>query len=235
MLVCEIPNIAMNFRCTGVWAHLPFFPRSNWKRLFRTKGRPTKVLERFRSKQMVRTSSIQLIPVQYWVLFWTPAGKNLNRSVLIRPSAYWMPIQICNQQMSVFHAASIQFQACPSRSFCRTRFGQYSSLCGGGFGIMIYASSSVGRWIGPSQDFNLSVSSNDLQIRDWESWNRVTNVNFMGEYPWPVGEYGTEWHFRDDQWQMEVVFIAETETSGLPPFRDPVNSTTGASSAYVSL
>jgi len=69
MLVCEIPNIVMNFRSARLWAHQPNLPRSNWKRSVRMERRPTKVQERFRSKWMERRTSIQIIPVQYWILF----------------------------------------------------------------------------------------------------------------------------------------------------------------------
>jgi len=69
MLVCEISNIAMNFWSAGVWAHLPNLPKGNWMRSLRMKRWPTKVEERFRSKRMARRTSIQIIPVQYSILF----------------------------------------------------------------------------------------------------------------------------------------------------------------------
>jgi len=50
MLVCEIPNITMNFRSARVQANLPNLPRSNWKRLLGTKWRLTTVEGRFRRK-----------------------------------------------------------------------------------------------------------------------------------------------------------------------------------------
>jgi len=138
MLVCEIPNIAMNFRSTRVWAHLPNLPRSNWKRSLRTKRRPTKVQERFRSKwRMARRSFIQILPIQYEALFSTQSTTNLNMSVLMRWSGCWMSILFANQQMTVFQARSIQFQACLELSFWRTRFGPSGSSWGDGCGMLI--------------------------------------------------------------------------------------------------
>jgi len=138
MLVCEIPNIAMNSRSAGVWAHLPNLPRSNWKRSLRMKWRPTKVQERFRSKwRMARRSSIHIMPDQYWGLFSTQSTTNLNRSILMRRSGCWMSILFANQQMTVFQATSIQFQACLELSFWCTRFGPSGSSWGDGCGMLI--------------------------------------------------------------------------------------------------
>jgi len=127
MLVCEIPNIAMNFRSAGVWAHLPNLPRSNRKRSFSMKRKPTEVQERFRSKWMARRTSIQIIPVQYWILFSTQSTRNVNMSVLMRRSGCWMPIRFAKQQMTVLQARGIQFQAYPELSWWRTRFRLYGS------------------------------------------------------------------------------------------------------------
>jgi len=137
MVVCEIPNIEMNFRSAGIWAHHSNLPRSNWKRSLRTTRRLTKVQKRFRSKWMVRKTSIQIIPVQYWILFSTQSKTNLTMSVLMRRSGCWMPNQFANHQMFMFQATSIQLQACLERSFWCTKFGSYGSLWGGGFGILI--------------------------------------------------------------------------------------------------
>jgi len=137
MLVCEIPNIAMNSRSAGVSSHLPNLPRSDWKRSLRTKRRRTKVRERFMSKWMVRRSSIQITPFQYWVLFPTQSTTNLNMSVLMRRSGCWIPILFANPQRTVFQATNIQFQACPELSIWRTRFGPFSSSWGDGFGMLI--------------------------------------------------------------------------------------------------
>jgi len=63
MPVCEIPNIAMNFRSAWLWAHLPNLSRCNWKRSLRMRRWPTKVQERCRSKWMARRLLIQIIPV----------------------------------------------------------------------------------------------------------------------------------------------------------------------------
>jgi len=100
-----------------------------------------------------------------------------------------------------------------------------------GFG---YARSSGGRWNGSWQDFCLGGSSCDMQIADWESCYGVAAVNFVGEYPWRVGEYGTEWLSQEYWWRMGVVSIAETEFCASLPFRDPHNSTLGASSTDMS-
>jgi len=137
MLVCELPNIALNCRSAGVWAHLPNLPRTNWKRSLRTKWRPTNVQERFRSKCAVRRSSIQIIPAQYWALFSTQSTTNLNMGVLMRRSGCWMSILFANQQMTVFQATNIQFQACPELSFWCTKLWPYGSMWGGGFGMLI--------------------------------------------------------------------------------------------------
>jgi len=138
MLVCEIRNIAMHFRRAGVWAHLSNWPRKNWKRSLRMKRGLTKVLKRFRSKWVVRRSSIQILPAHYWALFSTQLATNSNMSVLMRWSGCWMFILFANQQMTVFQATTTQFQACLEPSFWRTRFGASGSLWGDGFGMLIY-------------------------------------------------------------------------------------------------
>jgi len=138
MLVCEIPNIAINFRRAGEWAHLANSPQSNWNRSLRKKWRPTKVQERFTSKwRMVRRFTIQIIPVQYWALFSTQSTTNLNTSVLMRQLGCWMPILFANHQMTVFQATSIQFQACLEQSLWHARFGPSGSSWGDGFGMLI--------------------------------------------------------------------------------------------------
>ena len=137
MLVCEIPNIAMNFRSTGVWAHQPNLPQSNRKRSFQMKSWTTKVQEILRSKWMVSWSSIQIIPVQYWALFSTQSTTKLNMSSLMRQSGCWMPIRFSNHQKTVSQATSVQFLACPEWCYWRTSFGPYGSLWGGGIGILI--------------------------------------------------------------------------------------------------
>jgi len=138
MLVCEIPTITMNFRRTGVWAHLPNLPPSNRQRSLRTKTRPTKVQERCRFKwRMVRRTSIQIKPVQYWSQFSTQWTTNLNKSVLMTWSSCWMSIRFANQQMAVFLATSIQFQTCLTRSVWSSRFGVCGSSWGDGCGMLI--------------------------------------------------------------------------------------------------
>jgi len=138
MLVCEIPNIAMNFRSATVWAHLPNWPRSNWMRSLMTNRIRSKVQERFRSKwRMAKRSSIQIIPVQSWAPFSTQSTMNLNTSVLMRRSGRWMHIRFANQQMTVFQATNIQFQACRELSFWHTRCGPSGSSWGDGYGMLI--------------------------------------------------------------------------------------------------
>jgi len=138
MVVCEIPNITMNFRSTGVWAHLPNWPRSNWKRSLRTKRGPTKVQERFSRKwRRARRSSIQMIPVQSKAQFSTQSTTNLNTSVLMSRSGCWIPIRFASQTMTVFQATNITFQACRELSFWRTRCGPSGPLWGDGFGMLI--------------------------------------------------------------------------------------------------
>jgi len=71
MLVCKIHNIVMNFRSAKVWADQSNIPRSLWTRSLRMKTRLTMVRRRFRSNWMARSTFIQIIPVPYWILFWT--------------------------------------------------------------------------------------------------------------------------------------------------------------------
>jgi len=137
MLVSVIPNIEMNFRRAGVWAHLPNLPRSNWKRSLRTKWWLTKVQERFMSNWMARRCSIQIIPLQYGALFSTQSTTNLNMSELMRQSDCWMPILFANLQMTMFQGTSIQFQACPELRFWRNRIGPSASHWGVGFAMLI--------------------------------------------------------------------------------------------------
>jgi len=137
MVVCEIPTIAMNSRSAGVWAHQPNLAYCNYKRSFAMKWRPTKVQERFRSKWMVKRTSIQKIQVQYWILFSIPSTVNLNISVLMSQLDCWMHIQVTIQWMTVFKARNIPFQAGQEWRFRRNRFGPFGSLWGGEFGILI--------------------------------------------------------------------------------------------------
>jgi len=107
--------------------------------------------------------------------------------------------------------------------------------CDGMGMIFWYARSAAGGWNGAWQDFPLSGSSNDTQTADWESCNGVTAVDFVGEYPWGVGEYRTEQLSWDDRWRTGMVSIVEAESSASPLFKDPVNSTAGAYSANIIL
>jgi len=180
MLVCEIPNITMNFRSARVSAHLPNLPRCNRKRSLRMKRRLTQVQERFRSKWMAKRSSIQIIAVQCWVLFSTQSTTNLNMSVLMRRSGCWMPILFANQQMTVFQATSIQFQAYLELISGAPGLGHMVHCEEVGFGYW-YARSTGGGWNGSWKDFHLGCSGNALQIGYWESCNGVATVHFMGE------------------------------------------------------
>jgi len=55
----------------------------------------------------------------------------------MRRSGCGMSIVFANQQMTVFEATSIQFQACLELNFWCTRFGPSGSLWGDGFGMLI--------------------------------------------------------------------------------------------------
>jgi len=128
----------MNFRSARIWAHLSSLDRSNCRRSLRTKRAQTKLHGRFRSKsRMVRRSWIQQIPAQYWIRFSVQSTRNLNTSVEMRKSTYWIPSQFVNQQMSGFQATSIQFQACPELCFWRARSGASGSSCRDGFRMLI--------------------------------------------------------------------------------------------------
>jgi len=96
------------------------------------------------------------------------------------------------------------------------------------------ARSAGGGWNGSWQDFHLSGSSNNMQIADWESCNWVAIVDYMGEYPWPVGEYGLEWLSWDYWWQTGVVSIVDTEFSAPLSFRDLVYSNAEVCSTSIS-
>jgi len=93
--------------------------------------------ERFRSKWMVRRSSIQMMPVEHCALFLTQRTTNSNISVFRWWSGCWMPIWFADQQITVFQATSIQFLGCPELSFWLPRFGPYGSLWAGRFGMLI--------------------------------------------------------------------------------------------------
>jgi len=137
MVVCEIPNIAMNSRSARVWANQSNIPQSNATRSLSTKWTLTKLQERFRRKWMARRSSIQIIPAHYWALFLTQSTTNLDISVMIGRSGCWMPIIFANRPMTVLQARTIPFQAYPELSVWHTRFGPSGSLWGDGFGMLI--------------------------------------------------------------------------------------------------
>jgi len=137
-LLSEIPNIETNFRIAEIIAYLPSLHPSNWKSSLRMKRTLTQVQRRFRSKwRMVRRSSIPKIQTQYSIRFSIQSTTNLNASFLMKQSGCWMCILFTNHQMTVFQAASIQFQACLELSFWRTRFGTSGLSWGDGFGMLI--------------------------------------------------------------------------------------------------
>jgi len=136
--LCEIPNIEMSFKSAGIWAYLPSLHPSNWKRSLRTKRTLAKFQGRFRSKwRMVRRSSIRKIEAQYWILCSIQSTTILNTSVLMKQSGYWMRVLFATQQMTVFQAPSIQFQASLEVCFWWTTFGPSGSSWGDGFGMLI--------------------------------------------------------------------------------------------------
>jgi len=138
LLLCEISNIEINFRSARIWAYLPSLHLGNWKRLLRTKRTQTKVQGRFRCNwRMVRRSSIHTIQAQNSIRFSIQSTTNLNTSVLMKPSGCSMHILFANHQMTMFQAASFQFQACPELNVWRTRFGPSGSLWEHGLGVMI--------------------------------------------------------------------------------------------------
>ena len=138
LLLSEIPNIGMNFRTAGIWAYLPSLHPRDWKRSLRMKRTRTNVQGSFRSKwRMVRRFLIQKIKAQYWIRFSIQSTTNLNISVLMKQSGWWMRVLFANHQITVLQAASIQWQTCLESSFWHTRFGPSGSSWGDGFGILI--------------------------------------------------------------------------------------------------
>jgi len=119
-------------------ADLPSLNQSNQKKSLKTNRTERQVQRRFRCKWwMVRRSSIKPIPAQFWILFRRPWTTNLNMSVLMRQWGCWMLILFINEQMTVFQATCIQFQACPELSVWCNRFGPSRSSWGGGFWRLI--------------------------------------------------------------------------------------------------
>jgi len=223
----------MNFRSAGVWAHLPNWPRSNWKRSLRTKRRQTKVQERFRSKwRMARMSLIQILPVQSWAPFSTQSTTNLNTSVLMRRSGCWMRIRFTNQQMTVFQATNIQFQACRELSFWHTRSGPSGSLWGDEYGMLICQEHWWPmKWV-------LERLSPRLQQQCFANCClRKVSLGcycpIMGEYPGRVGDSGGQWLSWHCQWRTGVVSAPGIEFGDPPPVGDPDNTTAQASSIYI--
>jgi len=138
LLLCEIPNIGMTFRCAGIWAYLPWIHPRNCKRSLRTQRTRTNVQGRFSSNcRMVRRSSIPKIHAQYWIQFAIQSTMNLNTSDWMKQSGCWMRVLFANQQMTVIQAASIQFLACPELNFWLTRFGPFGSSWGDRFRMVI--------------------------------------------------------------------------------------------------
>jgi len=233
MLVCEIPNIAMNSRSTRVWARLPNLPHSNWKRSLRTKRRPTKVQERFRSKwRMARRSSIQIMPVQYWALFST-------QSTMIWTWVTWWGGQAaecpCYSPIHRWQCSRPQvFNSRPAWSKVSGAPGLGNLVHREEMGVGYwYARSTGGGWNGSWKDFHPGCCSNDLQTADWESRNGFATVHFMGEYPCRVGDFGGQWLSRHCRWTTGVVSAPEIEFCAPPPVGDPDNTASRTSSTYI--
>jgi len=128
----------MNCRSTGVWAHLSSLHRSNCNRSLRSKRKQTTVHRRCRSKWwMVKRPTIQILPIQYRILFSIQSRVSLNMSVLIGLSGRWIPVQFANRKQTKSLAPSIQFQTFLEQRFWCTKFGQYGWLWGDGVGIQI--------------------------------------------------------------------------------------------------
>lgn len=53
--------------------------------------------------------------------------------------------------------------------------------------------SASGKWYGSWQDICLGCSRYDIQVADWAGCCEIAIVNFVGEYPWQMGEYGAKW------------------------------------------
>ena len=86
---------------------------------------------------MLRRFSIQIIAVQYWMLFSMHSTTNLNTTILIVQSGNWMLVGFANRKRTESPASSIKFQGCPEWSFGCTRLGYYGSLWRDGFWIQI--------------------------------------------------------------------------------------------------
>jgi len=137
MIVCEIPNITMNFRSIGVWAHQPKLPWSNWQQSLRMNRRLTNEQGSLRNKRKVRRSAIQIIPVQYWALFATQSTTTLDMGVETHWRGVWILVWFANWSMTKLLGTCIHFRACLALGFWHTWFGQYGSLWADGFAIKI--------------------------------------------------------------------------------------------------
>jgi len=116
------------------------------------------------TRSIASRSLMYIITAQHWALFSTQSTMNLNMSVLMRRSGCWIPILFTNQQMTMFQATGIQFQACPELSFWRTWLGLSGSLWGDGFGMLIFQEHcSQIKWL-------LEILSPPLQRQCFANW-----------------------------------------------------------------
>jgi len=216
---------------TRVWAHPPGLHWNNWGRCLRMIRKESNVEGRLRSKwMMVRRFLIQIIAVQYWLLCSVQSTTNLNKSVLIGHAGFCKPVQFGNWMQTEFLAWV--FNSRPARNKASDVPGLGNMVCCDEMGLDFrYARSAGGRPNGSWQDFYPGVSGCNMQIPGWKGCCGVTTINIVGEYPWKVGEYGTEWLSQDFWWRTGVVSVAETAFSASPPFRDPYDSTWGEASA----
>jgi len=68
----------------------------------------------------------------------------------------------------------------------------------------------------------------------WECCNGVATVRFVGEYPWRVGDFGTQLLSRHCRWRTAVVSPPVIEFCAWLSVGDPVNTTSRASSSCIS-
>jgi len=161
--------------------------------------------------------------IQQWIWTWMSWGRSQSAACLsYSPINSWP-----SPWQQVFNSSPAQNQV--SGAPGSGNMVQHQEMAMG----FRYARSAGGRWNGSWPNFYVSGSSYDMQIADQEGCYGVAAGNYVGEYPWRVGEYGSEWLSWDYRWRMGVVSIGETEFSALPLFRNPDNSTLGASSVDI--
>jgi len=138
LLVCDIPKAAKNLSIARVWSLLSSLHQSNWKRSLRLKRQQRKVPGWFESKwRMVRRSLIQIIAVQYWIIFSIQSTTNLHTRGWFSQSGSWMAVWIANHKLTNSLESTIQFEAYLEQIFWCSKFGRCGSLWGDEFGIWI--------------------------------------------------------------------------------------------------